>query len=138
MATTHSNLPNLPEDVLTPSSESYLDVIHELSHHDETVRSVDVAERLGVSKVSVNKALQVLKQAGLVEQQPYQSIRLTETGIALAHRVTWRHNVWRAFFADVLGIDADAADAEACRIEHVIGNEVVQRLEDFLRLQQGK
>ncbi|MDR3051246.1 MAG: metal-dependent transcriptional regulator [Oscillospiraceae bacterium] len=135
MANVHGNLPALPEG-LTPSGESYLDVIHELSHRDEMVRSVDVAERLGVSKVSVNKALSVLKQAGLVEQQPYQSIRLTEAGVAMAHRVTWRHQVWYAFFAKALGIPETEADAQACLTEHVVGDETVRRLEAYL-LAQG-
>ena len=135
MTTTHAHLPGIADDPLTPSAESYLDVIHELSHLDAVVRSVEVAERLNVSKVSVNKALRVLKQAGLVEQQPYQSIRLTEAGIALAHRVTWRHGVWRAFFAQMLGMNDAEADAEACRVEHVVSDEAVQRLEALLQKQ---
>ena len=132
MAIQHANLPPMSDDPLTPSAESYLDTIHELSHYDETVRSVDVAEQLGVSKVSVNKALHVLKEAGLVTQEPYRGIRLTDEGVALAHRVTWRHGVWRDFFAQALGLSDEDADAEACRLEHVVGDEVVQRLEDYL------
>lgn len=132
MTNTHSNLPTATEEPLTPSSESYLDTIHELSHRDEVVRSVDVAEKLNVSKVSVNKALRVLKQAGLVTQEPYRGIRLTEVGVAAAHRVTWRHEVWRQFFARRLGMPDAEADAEACRMEHVAGDEVVRRLEAFL------
>ena len=122
-----------PDGLLTSSIEAYLDTIHELSHRDgRQVRSVDVADELGVSRVSVNKALQVLKQAGLVEQQPYQSIRLTQKGIDHAHRVTRRHQVVRAFFETGLGMDPTAADADACRIEHVISEEAIDRLESFL------
>jgi Mn-dependent DtxR family transcriptional regulator len=132
MTSLHSNLPGADDDPLSTSAESYLDVIHELSHQDETVRSVDVADKLGVTKVSVNKALHVLKQAGLVTQEPYRGIRLTQEGVEAAHRVTWRHEVWRAFFVRALGMDEGAADAEACRLEHVAGEDVVRRLEAYL------
>lgn len=133
MSSTHANLPPMADDPLTPSSESYLDAIHELSHHDEVVRSVDVAEKLGVSKVSVNKALRVLKEADLVMQEPYRGIRLTPEGEKLAHRVTWRHEVWRTFFSNTLGMDAAVADAEACLMEHVASDEVVRLLEAYLK-----
>lgn len=117
---------------LTTSAESYLDVIHELSHFCSPVRSVDVANKLNVSKVSVNKALHVLKEAGYVEQQPYGGISLTPTGIERAHLVTWRHAVVGRFLHETLGLPADIADADACRIEHVISDETVRRLESFI------
>lgn len=117
---------------LTTSAESYLDVIHELSHFCSPVRSVDVANKLNVSKVSVNKALHVLKEAGYVEQQPYGGILLTPAGIEHAHLVTWRHAVVGRFLHETLGLPADIADADACRIEHVISDETVRRLESFI------
>lgn len=117
---------------LTISAEGYLDVIHDLSHLGP-VRSVDVAERLGVSKVSVNKALRVLKERGYVRQQPYQCIELTDAGVEMAHRIAWRHEVLLAFMRDVLGVPPDAAEADACRIEHVISDETVSRLQVFVQ-----
>lgn len=122
----------IEHEPLTISAESYLDVIHDLSHKGP-VRSVDVAERLNVTKVSVNKALRVLKQAGYVVQQPYQCIELTEAGVRHAHRIAWRHEVTRSFLRDVLGVSPEVADADACRIEHVISDETVSRLEAFIR-----
>lgn len=123
----------MPEqNPLTTSAESYLDVIHELSHFYSPVRSVDVASKLNVSKVSVNKALHVLKEAGYVEQQPYGGISLTPAGIERAHIVTWRHSVVGRFLRETLGLPAEIADADACRIEHVISDQTVQRLESFI------
>ena len=110
------------------SGENYLETILLLQRQNGFVRSVDVAERLGVSKVSVNKALRVLKQAGYVVQQPYQCIELTEAGVQHAHRITWRHEVTRTFLCDVLGVSEEIADADACRIEHVISEETFQRI----------
>ena len=127
----------IEHETLTISAESYLDVIHDLSHKGP-VRSVDVAERLGVTKVSVNKALRVLKQAGYVVQQPYQCIELTEAGVRHAHLITWRHEVTRCFLSDVLGVSPEIADADACRIEHVISDETVSRLEAFIQKENPK
>lgn len=117
---------------LTISAEGYLDVIHDLSHLGP-VRSVDVAERLGVSKVSVNKALRVLKERGYVRQQPYQCIELTDAGVEMAHRIAWRHEVLLAFMRDVLGVPPQAAEADACRIEHVISAETFDKLKEHVR-----
>ena len=117
---------------LTISAETYLDVIHELSHFYSPVRSVDVANKLNVSKVSVNKALRVFKEAGYVEQQPYGGISLTPAGIERAHIVTWRHGVVRRFLRETLNLPEDIAEADACRIEHVISDETVQQLESFI------
>ena len=117
---------------LTISAESYLDVIHELSHFCTPVRSVDVANRLNVSKVSVNKALRGLKQAGYVDQQPYGGIVLTRAGIDRAHAVAWRHAVISRFLQETLGLPDDAAEADACRIEHVISDQAVRALETFM------
>lgn len=116
---------------LTISAESYLDIIHELSHVCSPVRSVDVAQHLGVSKVSVNKALRVLKEAGYVDQPPYQGIVLTPLGVERAHQITWRHQVIETFFRDTLKLPDTLASQDACRIEHVISDETVRHLEAF-------
>ena len=118
---------------LTISAESYLDVIHELSHFCSPVRSVDVANRLNVSKVSVNKALHVLKEAGYVDQQPYGGISLTPAGVERAHLVVWRHEVVGRFLRETLGLPADIADADACRIEHVISQESFEKIRAHVR-----
>ena len=59
---------------LSPSSEDYLEAIHQLLKEEPHVHSVQVAQRLKVSKPSVNKAMGVLKEAGLVEQEPYGDV----------------------------------------------------------------
>ena len=115
------------------SEEMYLETILLLKNRGASARSVDVAERLGVSKVSVNKALRVLKERGYVRQQPYQCIELTQAGVEMAHRIAWRHEVLLAFMRDVLGVPPQAAEADACRIEHVISDETVSRLQVFVQ-----
>lgn len=113
---------------LTQANEDYLEAIVMLAGEDRMpVRSVDIANRLSVSKPSVNKAIAVLREEGLIEQQPYGDIYLTDEGVAYGEAVLKRHNVLMRFFVDVLGVEPDVAEDEACSIEHVISEDTFQR-----------
>lgn len=105
---------------LTQSSEDYLEAILELSHDDEPVRSVDIADHLNVSRASVHKAVQLLLEAGLVSHAYYGQISLTDEGQRLAGEILQRHTMLRRFLTDVLELDDETADQDACRMEHAI------------------
>ena len=117
---------------LTMASEDYLECILRLALEiDDTglagVRSVDVAEHMGVSKASVNKALSILKDGGMVSQSRYGRVTLTETGLEYA-RITWRaHRALRAFLVTELGVDPEVADEEACLMEHALSQDTLLR-----------
>lgn len=81
-------------------------------------RSVEIAQRLDVSKASVNKAIASLKSQGMVEQAHYGKVRLTEEGRSIGAAVWRRHRMLRAFLTDELGVEFDRADEEACKMEH--------------------
>jgi len=93
---------------------------------------VQVAQRLKVSKPSVNKAVNVLKEAGLVEQEPYGTIWLTNEGERVARQVAYRHHMLKSFLTDILGVDPSTAEEDACRMEHVISNETLQKWSDYM------
>ena len=113
---------------LTGANEDYLEAIVMLSGEAcRPVRSVDLAAHLGVSKPSVNKAVSLLREEGLIEQQPYGDIFLTEAGIAYGKAVLERHQTLMSFFVDVLGVDPQVAEQEACAIEHVISEDTFKR-----------
>jgi len=95
-----------PAKPLTPSLEDYLKTILFLSAPGRVARVRDVAKRLGVGMSSVTAALHTLSERALVNYDPYQVIILT----------------------DVLGLDGQQADANACRMEHAVDDEVVERL----------
>lgn len=118
---------------LSPASEDYLETIFDLSSRGEAVRSVDVAQALNVSKASVNKALGVLRKGGLIDQEPYGTITLTDAGIQRAQNVRSRHDMLKRFLIEVIGTSEDTAEDEACRIEHVISQGTVEKWDDFLR-----
>lgn len=124
---------------LSMASEDYLEAIYRImkdqSADDKSVRSVDVAEQLGVSKASVSKALSTLRQAGMVEQTRYGRVWLTEEGEAYARRVWRSHRVLRSFLAGELGVNSEVADEEACLIEHYLSEDTVNRWCDYLERQ---
>lgn len=126
-----------PEHSLTMASEDYLESIYRLSKEagDEGVRSVDVAEQLGVSKASVNKALSTLKETGMVDQTRYGRVTLTEEGREYAAHVWLCHRVLRAFLTRDLGVAEDVADEEACLMEHALSHDTQRRWIDYMTKQ---
>ena len=121
---------------LTRAGEDYLESIYRLSlesaEGDKSVRSVDVAEQLEVSKASVNKALSQLKEMGMVVQSRYGRVVLTEEGEAYA-KVVWRsHRALRTFLEHDLGVKPEVADEEACLMEHVLSVDTLNRLTTYL------
>lgn len=128
------------DHALTRAGEDYLEAIYRLSleggsQGDASVRSVDVAERLGVSKASVNKALSMLKETGMVVQNRYGRVTLTSEGQSYAALVWRAHRALRIFLESDLGVDPEAADEEACLMEHVLSADTMRRLIAYLEKQ---
>lgn len=116
----------------TESREDYLETILLLSRSKSYVRSIDVAEQMGVTKPSVSRAMGLLKDAQLITMDPRDStLTLTETGRALAEQVYDRHQTLTQFFIH-LGVSAEVAEQDACRIEHVISEESMGCIHQFL------
>lgn len=118
---------------LTPSTEDYLETIYRLRGIGKSgVRSSDVASQLQVAKPSVNRALRNLMEGGWITQEPYALIFLTETGQRLAEGIFNRHRTLQLFLRDVLGVEEPIAEADACRMEHVISEQTLAKLQQFL------
>ena len=124
------------DHALSRASEDYLEAIYRLSIEggsgDGTVRSVDVADQLGVSKASVNKALSTLKESGMVTQSRYGRVLLTEEGREYAALVWRAHRALRLFLERDLGVKPEVADEEACLMEHVLSADTMSRLIGYL------
>ena len=124
------------DHALSRAGEDYLEAIYRISLQEgASVRSVDVAERLGVSKASVNKALSTLKEAGMVEQSRYGRVTLTAEGERYAALVWRAHRALRLFLERDLGVASETADAEACLMEHVLSADTMERLIGYLERQ---
>ena len=117
---------------LTRSLEDYLEAILFIVRKGQVARVRDIAHMLNVGMPSVTTALKHLAQRGLVNYEAYQLATLTDQGRSVAEGVSRRHYLLRRFLTDVLKMDGQAADVNACRMEHAVDELVLERLEDFM------
>lgn len=114
---------------LHASGEDYLETILVLHKKTGMVRSVDVARHMGVSKPSVCVAVNTLKDGGFLAMDEDHFLHLTDVGREMAEKIYKRH----CFFTEQLiaaGVDPKTAEADACRIEHIISDESFSRLKE--------
>ena len=107
---------------LQESGEMYLEAIYVLSQRMDFVRSIDVSEYRNYSKPSVSRAIGILKDGGYVLMDKNGGLTLTEAGRAVAEKIYDRHTTLTKFLT-LLGVDAEIAQEDACRIEHCISDE---------------
>jgi DtxR family Mn-dependent transcriptional regulator len=113
---------------LTASQEDYLETILYLVKTGKVARVRDIADRLGVGKPSVTAALKALGKRELVNYDPYQYITLTDRGQKVAEEISRKHAVLKDFMVDLLGVEPETADENACRMEHAVDQGVLRRL----------
>lgn len=118
---------------LSSSLEDYLETIYLIVREQGVARCKDIASRQGVKGSSVTEALKMLSANDLVNYQPYGTITLTPAGEILATEVLYRHETLRDFLTGVLAVDPEAADSAACRIEHVISADIIERIMGYTR-----
>ena len=114
---------------LHASGEDYLETILVLQKKLGMVRSVDVARHMEVTKPSVCVAVNTLKDGGFLIMDENHFLHLTDIGREVAEKIYERH----CFFTEQLiaaGVDPETAEADACRIEHVISDESFDRLKE--------
>lgn len=119
---------------MSKSHEDYLEAIVMLGGTTEvSVRSVDIAKQMGVSKASVNKAVTALKEKKLAEQPYYGDVTLTQEGYDYATSVYDRHQLLFAFLSKELGIPEEVAEEEACLMEHAISDDSFEKWRAYIK-----
>jgi len=121
----------MTENTLSPSLEDYIEAIYQICQDKPMAHANRIAEHLGVGKSSVSWALNQLSKKGLINYAPYEAITLTEKGRKFGRRVALRHQAIKGFLVDVLAINDKIAEANACRMEHVLDKEVLLRMKQF-------
>ncbi len=116
----------------TESNEMYLEIILTLEKRNNRVRSVDIAKELGYSKPSVSRAMGVLKNSGYIEHESYGEIVLTKKGRKKADALLERHETITQFLKQTLNINAEIAEEDACRIEHIISQDTADAIKQFV------
>ncbi len=112
---------------LLQSGEDYLKAIMLLQQKNGTVRSVDVAKHLKVTKPSVSVAIRQLREGGFLTMDAGKLLHLTDAGREAAERIYERHCVILDRLVS-LGVDPEIAKRDACQIEHVISRESYEKL----------
>ena len=107
---------------LQESGEMYLESIYVLTKERQNIRSIDVVEYMSFSKPSVSRAINLLKNGGYLTVSTDGYITLTEVGEEVAKNIYERHNTISEFLIS-LGVSPKIANADACKIEHVISKE---------------
>ena len=120
---------------LRESGEDYLETILILHERTGYVRSIDIANELGYSKPSISRAVGILRDSGYINFGADGQITLTEAGREKAEAVYAKHKMLTRFLDEVLGVSAENAEADACRIEHVISEETFEKLVEFMEKQ---
>ncbi|MGL5977964.1 MAG: metal-dependent transcriptional regulator [Erysipelotrichaceae bacterium] len=117
--------------MLGESLENYLEAILMLERNGE-VRSIDIANYMKVSRPSVNKAVNLLKEKEFISQEAYGSVKLTQAGRDVATAILDRHRNITSFLMQVLDVEETVAEKDACRIEHVLSEETYRNLVAYL------
>jgi DtxR family transcriptional regulator, Mn-dependent transcriptional regulator len=119
---------------LTPSQEHYLRAIWELRSKRGYARLADLARALDVTPATLSVGLWPLEARSLVAHDDRRFLLLTPAGERVAREVHHRYTVLKAFLRDVLRVQEETAEREACLIEHDLSASTTERLVDFLRL----
>ena len=117
--------------IIKESAENYLESILVIKSDKGHVRSIDIANDLGVSKPSVSVAMKNFREEGYITVDPDGFIDLTDKGLTIAKRVYERHQIIsEALMA--LGVSRKTALDDSCKIEHVISEESFSKIKEFL------
>lgn len=117
---------------LTESLENYLETIGMLIRKNKIARVKEISKELNVKNSSVNIALNVLADKGLIIHEKYGYVELTPEGQKIADDIQHKEDVLLRFFTEILGVDKDIALKDACRMEHTISDETLAKLIFFI------
>lgn len=114
------------------TEEEYLRAFYYLEKKNGVARSTDMASYLKISKAGVSEMLRSLSMRGLLTAKPYAPAKLTQKGLSLAKRMTFKHRVLETFLFEKLGVPAKSVHEEASRMEHAVSDSTLRRLYEFL------
>jgi DtxR family Mn-dependent transcriptional regulator len=125
------------ENTLTHSAAHYLMTIHELLESQGYARVTDIAKQLNITRGSCSISLKPLKKRGLVVEDHNKFLLLSEEGKRLARVVEKNDELLEAFFKEVLGVNEEQAEIDACKIEHLLSIETSIKLCSFIELMRS-
>ncbi len=118
--------------ILSASLQNYLKAIHEIVKEKQAARVKDISKYLGVGPSSVSEALRSLADREYINYEPYGIVTLTEKGQKSVEDIIKRHEIICNFFENVLSVEKDDSENSACKIEHEIPDDVLDKFVKFL------
>ena len=117
--------------------EDYLESMYHIEMTRDRIRVKDVAEHLNVSPPSVTEVVHKLEKLGFVVHETYGHIKLTKKGRKIGKEVNGRHKMLTQFLSDILKIDPQTAERDACQMEHVLSKHTLKRLIKFIEFMKS-
>lgn len=117
--------------------EDYVEMIYILQNKDEKVRTNNIASALNINPASVTEIFQKLSSGGYINYEKYSGVTLTAKGKKTAVATKKKHDTLKKFLT-ILGVDEKIADIDACKIEHIINSETMERLTKFVEFVHQK
>ena len=118
---------------MTQSIEDYLEILYNNELKGHGVKITTLAKEMDVKKPSAHQAVAKLKEMGMVTHQTYGMIYLTEKGRKKGADIVKRHKLLYDFLTKVLDVPSESAEIEACGIEHIVSEETIEALTEFLK-----
>lgn len=118
--------------VISNTLQDYLEAVLNLTEQNNIVRITDLAAHMQVAKPTVTETVKNLTRQDLIKHERYGPLELTKTGYEQAVKIRHRHMVLKRFLVDVLGVDQETANKEACLMEHAISASTTDKLVQFL------
>ena len=112
--------------------EEYVEVIDDLLSANPVARVKDIAAARGVTLPTVSSAMDKLQELGLAKHEHYGFVTLTEEGKVLASELDTIHRTFKKLFVEVLGVEEETAEKDACNLEHYISPGTQEALLKFL------
>ena len=118
---------------ISPVAQDYLKAIYHLEkEHARPVRTMEIADSVGVTSPSVTNMVETLDEHSLVEYTPYRGVELTEAGETAVLILVRKHRLLETFLTECLDVPWTDVHPEADRLEHHLSDELAERLADFL------
>lgn len=117
---------------LSNSQEEYLVTIYDLSLQNKKVRVTDIANKLDITKPSVNKAINNLKELGFISYEKYSDIILNKSGEEMAKEILRKQDILYIFLNKIIGVEDRVAIAESISMKHAISEDTAEKLNKYI------
>lgn len=121
------------KNIITHSAAHHLMTIYDLLKKNGYARVSDVARSLEITRGSASITLKALKEKGLVEVDQNKFLKLSEEGARISHSIQSIRTIFKKFLINVLKVDKNQAEIDACKIEHLLSPETGEKLLNFMK-----